>query len=134
MRIFSHILVDTSVWIHYFKDNADSVLDTLITENLVITNELILSELIPFAEHARQSEMIEGLRAIELLPLDIYWEGIRRLQLLNLQHGINNVGIPDLIIAQQAVDQKIQLWSLDKHFALMAGVIKLSLFQSSAIK
>lgn len=38
---------------------------------------------------------------------------------MNLKNGINKVGIPDLIIIQQVVDQKISLFSFDKHFKLM---------------
>ena len=43
------VLVDTSVWIEYFKNgnNLDK-LDFLIDENLVLINDLILSELVPF--------------------------------------------------------------------------------------
>ena len=43
------VLVDTSVWIEYFRSgNNFEKLDFLIDENLVVTNDLILAELIPF--------------------------------------------------------------------------------------
>ena len=43
------VLVDTSVWIDYFRGAGDSEpLDYLINENLVVTNEIILAELVPF--------------------------------------------------------------------------------------
>jgi len=42
-------LVDTSIWIDYFKagDNSKD-LGYLIDENLIATNDIILAELIPY--------------------------------------------------------------------------------------
>ena len=42
------VLVDTSVWIEYFRTgkNAEK-LDLLIDENIIVINDLILAELIP---------------------------------------------------------------------------------------
>ena len=42
------VLVDTSVWIDYFRSGDKSEkLDFLIDENLVVINDLILTELLP---------------------------------------------------------------------------------------
>lgn len=43
------ILVDSSVWVDYFRGTGLSSdhLDLLIEENLVVTNDLILAELLP---------------------------------------------------------------------------------------
>lgn len=49
------VLVDTSVWIEYFRSgNNFEKLDFLIDENLVVTNDLILAELIPFLKIRNQ--------------------------------------------------------------------------------
>ncbi len=122
------ILVDSSIWINYFKLGKHAVLSKLILENLICTNELILTELIPFALHQEKYALADGLLAINKIPLNIDWEGIRKLQQLHLSHGINRVGIPDLIIAQQALEYGLQLWSLDKHFAHMSKIVHLDLF------
>ena len=43
------VLVDTSIWIDYFRGGNDSIqMDFLIDENLLVINDLILAELIPF--------------------------------------------------------------------------------------
>jgi len=43
------ILIDTSIWIDYFKSGANSSgLDTLIDDNLIVINDIILTELVPF--------------------------------------------------------------------------------------
>lgn len=62
---------------------------------------------------------LEGLLALELIPLQIDWKLIRAYQLINLQNGINKVGLPDLMIIQQVIEEKMALFSFDKHFKLM---------------
>jgi len=43
-----NILVDTPVWIDYFRGTGSAdLVDRLIEENLVATNDLILAELVP---------------------------------------------------------------------------------------
>ena len=43
------ILVDSSLWISYFRDSSSHLsVDELIKNNLLGTNDLILSELIPY--------------------------------------------------------------------------------------
>ncbi len=40
------VLVDTSVWIDYFRGSGNSAdLDFLINENIIVTNEIVLAEL-----------------------------------------------------------------------------------------
>lgn len=122
------ILVDSSVWIDYFRGGEKSnQLPMLIELDLVCTNEIILSELLPILQHRNQKEIIESLKALKCLPYTIFWDGIRALQLLNLQNGINKVGLSDLMIAQHCLDENIELWSFDKHFKLMATHTSLKL-------
>jgi len=121
------VLVDSSVWIEYFRSGSFSKLDRLIEEGFVCTNELILTELFPVLIHQQEKEIIDGLAAIDKLPLRIDWGIIRNYQLMNLKQGINKVGIPHLIILQQVIDQKITLFSLDKHFKLMQNHLSYNL-------
>lgn len=125
------ILVDTSVWIDYFREgkHADT-LDHLILMDLVCTNEIILTELIPALSHRKQQEVIEALLALPCIPYTIFWEGTRLLQKLNLQNGINKVGLPDLMIAQHCMSAHLELWSLDKHFELMSKNVELKLIKA----
>jgi len=114
-----NILIDSSVWIEYFRSGKPAKLDRIIEEDLVCINELILTELAPSLMLKKETEILEGLNTIEIIPLNIDWDIIRDYQLMNLQNGINNVGIPDLIILQQVIEQKMSLFSFDKHFKLM---------------
>ena len=117
-----NILIDSSVWIEYFRgsDKSDnSFIEEIIDTNLVCINDLILSELIPFLRIKKQKELIDNLSYIRKIPLSIDWSGIIEYQSVNLRHGINNVGIPDLIILQNVIDNDLELMSLGRHFKLM---------------
>ncbi len=120
----SGILVDTSVWIAYFRgDDCTRRLDEDIDANTICTNELILSELLPLIRLRKENDLSETLGIVKKLPLEINWEQIRDYQLINLRNGINKVGIPDLIIYQNAIYSGATLLTLDKHFLLMANHI-----------
>jgi len=121
------VLVDSSVWIDYFRSGINQTLDRLIEEDLVCTNELILTELVPALLHQRREDVVESLRVIEKIPLRIDWKSIQEYQHMNLQNGINKVGIPDLILLQQVIEEKIILFSFDKHFKLMRAFLNYEL-------
>ena len=124
------VLVDTSVWIDYFRGgSASSGLDALIDENLIVTNEIILTELIPFLKLKKQTKVIKLLHEIMLVPLKIDWDDIIESQLRCLKSGSNGVGIPDLVIAQNAKANNCVIFSLDKHFLVLSQVIKVRLYQ-----
>jgi predicted nucleic acid-binding protein len=122
------VLVDSSVWIDYFRGTGDpSKLDFLIEENLVVVNELILAEIIPQLHVKRQNKLIGLLREVACPPLAIDWDDLIQLQITCLRKGINKVGLPDLMIVQHAIQHHLELYSLDKHFALLSKHIPLAL-------
>lgn len=122
------VLVDTSVWIEYFRTgkNAEK-LDLLIDENIIVINDLILAELIPPLKARKQQEVIKLLSSINKLELTINWNQIIEFQFKCLKNGLNGIGIPDLIIAQNAKQNHCSIYTNDKHFQLMVGVIKFQL-------
>lgn len=123
------VLVDTSIWIDYFKAGGSSGdLDYLIDENFIVTNDIILAELIPYLKIKRQTKVINLLHEINKIPLSIHWEEIIKYQVKCLKGGANGVGIPDLIIAQNAKQNSCKVYSLDKHFRLLNQVLKVKLY------
>lgn len=126
------VLVDSSVWIQYFNVGDIPVIDRLLEEDFACTNDLILTELQPVLVHRRKHDILEGLFALERVPLLIDWETIRKYQLMNLQNGVNKIGIPDLIILQQVIEEKITLFSFDKHFKLMSEYFNFELISTNA--
>ena len=127
------VLVDTSVWVAYFRgrkaDRATAeALDYLLSGDEAVVNDVILSELLPFMVVRGEKDCADALSAVHSPAVEIDWKGVRTLQEACLRHGINKVGIPDLIIAQQAMRLGIPLFSLDGHFALMAKYCDLKLW------
>ena len=129
------VLVDSSVWIDFFKGkDSAAILGELIENNLICVNELILAELVPFLRLRKEFRLIDLLRAVEIKPLRIDWEEILEFQELNLAKGINNIGIPDLIIVQNARDYDCALYTVDKHFELMGKAIEFRRFIASSVR
>ena len=123
------VLVDTSVWVEYFRssDNFDK-LDFLIDENLVVINDLILAELIPFLKVRNQRKLITLLNEINKLEIVVNWKQLIDYQYKCLKKGINGIGMPDLIITQNAKQNHCSIYSLDNHFNLMQDVLTIKLF------
>ena len=124
------VLVDTSVWIDYFRGGGDSIsLDLLIDENLIVTNEIVLAELLPYLKIKKQPKVISLLHEINKTQLDINWKEIIEFQVKCLESGANGIGIPDLIIAQNAKQGGSKVYSLDKHFRLLNQVLGVDLYK-----
>jgi predicted nucleic acid-binding protein len=122
------VLVDTSIWIEYFRNgNNLEKLDILIDENLVVTNDLILAELIPFLKIRNQRKLINLLYKINKLEIVVNWKQIIDYQYKCLKKGLNAIGIPDLIIAQNAKQNHCSIYSLDSHLNLMENILEIKL-------
>lgn len=123
------ILVDSSIWIDYFRNTGRAeALDPLIEENLVVVNDLILAELIPPLNIQKRNKVIALLCEIKRQAISIDWDEIIRFQTLCLANGINGVGIPDLIIAQNALQGRLPLMTNDKHLLLLSKRIDLKIY------
>jgi len=122
------VLVDTSIWIEYFRSgNSSEKLDFLIDENLIVINDLILAELVPSLRIRNQQIIVKLLNNISKLELSIDWGQIIEFQLKCLKNGLNRIGIPDLIIVQNAKQNLCEIYSLDNHFKLMKDILELRL-------
>ncbi len=128
------VLVDTSIWVDYFRagDNSHK-LDDLIDENIVVINDIILAELVPYLKLKKQTKVIKLLHEINCLSLAIDWEEIIEFQVRCLKSGANGVGIPDLIIAQNAKQHSCEIYSLDKHFRLINQLLQVKLYAGRGI-
>jgi hypothetical protein len=115
------VLVDSSIWIDYFRGNeSNGTMDWLIDEGVLATNELILAELLPALTIRKHGKLVSLLEAIPRLPLVINGREIVAYQITCLTHGLHKVGIPDLLIAQNAIQNDASLFTRDKHFRMMA--------------
>jgi predicted nucleic acid-binding protein len=124
------VLVDSSVWIAFFKGTEEGkLLFPLLDSNAACINDLILAELVPSLMHKKEIILVGLLRSIERIKIEIDWDEIIHLQTINLKNGINKVGVPDLIIAQNASQHKLRLFSFDKHFEMMKKHVGLKMFE-----
>lgn len=122
------VLVDTSIWIDYFRGgNGSKLVDYLIDENLLVTNDLILTEIIPFLKIRNKTRVINLLHDINKLNLSINWDEIIDYQYQCLKNGLNGVGIPDLLIAQNAQQNGCKIYTMDNHFNLMKDILSLQI-------
>ena len=124
------ILVDTSIWIDYFRNgNTADALDKLIESDMICINDVILSELLPSINQRHEEELKELLLSFPKLQMKIDWNEIVFMQTENLRNGINKVGLPDLMIAQNTIQNKVKLFSCDRHFQLIKKLFPLQLFE-----
>ena len=104
------------------------MLNELINNNTLCINNLVLAELLPSINLKKESELKRLLLTINQIDIEIDWDEIIDMQTKNLLNGINKVGIPDLIIAQNAINNNLFLFSFDKHFSLMSDLFGLKMF------
>jgi len=123
------VLIDTSVWIDYFRHggNAETV-DFLIEDDILVINDIILAELVPFLRIRNQRTLISLLFSIQRLEMSADWLQIMEYQYICLKNGLNGIGIPDLLIAQNARQNAVAMYSLDGHFQRLASLIGLALY------
>ncbi len=125
------VLTDTSVWIDYFRSGENSqALDYLLDVEGAVVNDLILTELIPFLRLRKQNAVMKLLAKLSKCPLVIDWQEIREFQFRCLKAGINGIGIPDLLIAQNSRQFECRIFSLDKHFEKMRDLVGLDIYDA----
>lgn len=118
-------LVDTSVWIDFFKGAppVKTLLEKLITEDLVFTAGPILFELLQGVKSPAEREQVkEALLAthyLEITPDD--WEGAASLAGDLRSRGIT-IPMTDILIAHLAKTKDLDVLSFDLHFDRVPGL------------
>jgi predicted nucleic acid-binding protein len=126
------VLVDTSVWIAFFREKSSTVakaLDALLEEGEVCICGLIEAELIPGLrqeDRRRVQALLAGVQRVEI-PSDI-WSDIIKMQEGALAQGLGPFSIPDLLLASLAIKNRLPIFSLDKHFQVLSRLTGLSLW------
>ena len=131
----SKVLVDSSAWIDFFRDDNSPygmIVDALLHEELVCTSGLIKAEIVPGARTKKEFNLLREY--FNILPLledpDNMWDEVIKAQRQLKQKGINGVGIPDLIVAVTALAHDVEVFSKDRHFGVMKKIIGLKLFET----
>ncbi len=120
-----NILVDTCIWIEFFKDESDTSdeLVSLIIKNAVATCGIILFELMQGikTEHEKSSilNIMTKLPYFEMSPQ--LWQKAAELSRILKKKGLS-VPLSDIFIATIAITHDLQIFTIDKHFNLIPGV------------
>ncbi len=126
------VILDTSVWIEYFREKNLTLCETvesLIAQRRVRQLHIITAELLRGALHASDQRMIQNtIGYIPVLPLtDAFWLSVGAFCFQLARKG-TVASLPDAWIAQATIDHHCQLWSLDAHFRHIARHAPLQLF------
>lgn len=123
------IVVDTSVWIEYFRGAALPELDTALDAGAVVLSPIVLAELLsaPLSRTNRH-ELSEALRDVPLHATGFdHWDRVGALRAKLGGLGVT-ISTPDAHVAQCALDLDGFVWSLDKVFRLASDVLPLALW------
>ena len=122
-------IIDSSAWIEFFKGNKKYYfIKDLIYSNAICTNDIILTELLPSIMHKKENNLAELLNSITKYAISINWQEIQNIQILNLKHGNNKIGISDIIIVQNCMQNNLKLIAEDKHFMAMGKYIPFEIY------
>jgi hypothetical protein len=133
----SLVLVDTSVWIRFFraKDSPEaSALDELLSVAAVATCAPIRAEVVSGAptrrEFQRLRALFDSLTALE--PPDDLWPRLEDHRFALARRGIQ-ASLIDLTIALTAQTRRVALWTLDGDFQRIAGAVPFTPYRPQLI-
>ncbi len=116
------ILVDSSVWIDFFRDKDKRlvlVLKDLLDRDLVVINYFIFYEVLNGAKKQDFEKIRYYFSVVPKLELTFKtWLQIEEWIIASKPSG-ENFGVVDLVIAAQSVVKNAQIWSLDNDFRRM---------------
>ncbi len=80
---------------------------------------MILTELLPLLIVKKENEVAKLLKSIKNNIMHPDWEEIIAYQVYCWKSGSTGIGIPDLLISQNSIQNNIPVYSIDKHFKFM---------------
>ncbi len=126
------VLVDTSVWIKYFKqgNSIEAIhLDHLIVEDSLVVCDPIKAEILSgvksIEDYKKVLNWLEGFNNLSL-PLDI-WQRASHARFNLARKGIQQ-SLIDLIIALTAYEYGVPVWSLDNDFKSITEVVSIKIY------
>lgn len=131
----SVILADTSIWIDYINEKKHSswneVFDYWIKQGKVGTCGVVMAEFFPFIDEKRLRDEAEGL--LTGIPYfshenDPYlWKNVIDHSKSLRAHGVNGMGIADMIIVSIVQTHQLTLFSSDHFFTLARSILPFDL-------
>ncbi len=126
----SIVLVDTSVFIDYFRATTakSEPLTSLLEESRVILSPFVRMELQMGVRARERKQLGSLLEALPLAQFDMnHFRVAESLMPLVRSSGLS-VGLVDYLIAMQALDLQVPLFTLDNVMKKLAGVLEIEIF------
>jgi len=122
-------LVDTSVWISYFRDAGSEygdLIDELVDDNRVHINGIVLAELLTGARSPAEIDRLTlALAGLKLVQSD--WASFRSAGRNGYALKRKGISVPlsDVIIASDCMDHSLILIDADRHYGAIAAHLPL---------
>ena len=119
------ILVDTSVFIEFFKGHSriSKAVSDLLQQNRVVTTGIVIAELLQGMRNIREELSFEYLLA-DLYSIEVstnIWIKAGRTALSLRKKGIT-LPLTDVAIAVLSIENNLRVFTLDKHFRQVPGI------------
>lgn len=117
------ILVDTNIIIDFWKNPDQEKID-IFNNNEIAICHVIMAELIHGAKSEKQKGKIKkALSELHMIQIDDEtWDFFGDL-LYKLRTSGVTVPFQDALVAAVAIKNKCLLWTNDKHFSMISGVV-----------
>jgi len=123
-------LLDTSVWIQYLRSDGQQGLKTAVKraliEGRVLSCSVVKTEILVGSRDEKIfAKLSDHLEAVPDIPIDeTVWEGTARLEYTLRKKGIT-IPLPNLLIAEAAMQREAVLWHADNHFEEICTIVPL---------
>jgi predicted nucleic acid-binding protein len=124
------VVVDTSVWVEFFRGDGDLELQALLDEGLVLLAPVVAAELLSAPLSSRERRLLtDVLEPLALHPTPIaHWFAVGTLRAKLAKSGVA-ISTPDAHVTQCALEADASLWSRDRIFARISERSELRLFK-----
>lgn len=113
------IIVDTSIWIEYFKEKSDIVkfIEERIMDDCIFMTGPIVTELLQGVKTKKEYEKLKNcIDGIPYLKISFeVWEKAGKISFKLRRKGIT-IPLTDIIISVVAINNNAKVYTLDKHY------------------
>lgn len=124
------VLVDSSVFIDFFRGKNPAHFKELIESNRVLLSSFVKLELLMGVKKEQYRILNRVLDGLILLPTNFDWLFEKSRELIHkLKSSGVNLGLVDIFIALEAAHNKSRLYTLDKGFKKLEELNYIELFK-----
>ena len=132
----TRVLIDSSVWVETLavrNSSAARHVLALIDGSVAATTGTVRAEILPFVAKSQErqvNDLFDAIPRYEIDPSARSWDLVTTYRYRLRRAGLDALGMADLMITAVALEHGLQVWSFDKHFALIAKHLPLARYVS----